>query len=217
MDNWIDDSSLLADLEPETVAVLGRIAAGSAPKNTVLFRPGDAVQGFALILSGKVGVYLTGAGGREILLYDIIPGQTCVQSTLGILGDENYSAEAICETDIRLVIIPRSTFMSLLGTSPRFRSYVFHAFSQRLQDMMTLLEQVAFVRVENRLAAALLARATGNTVHATHQDLATQIGTAREVVSRRLDAMAKRGLIKLERGSVTINDPDALLEFSQKD
>lgn len=215
MSDWIARSALADMLDGDSRALLAGVNAGHFAKDAILFHPGDAVRGFAIVLSGRVGVYLTGPGGRDILLYDITPGQTCVQSTLGILGDEDYSAEAICETDCELALIPRDVFQNLLARSPKFRAFVFGAFAHRFQNMMRLLEQVAFVRVENRLARALLDRvdATG-TVHATHQELATYVGTAREVVSRRLDAFAKRGLLRLERGSLEITDIKGLREFS---
>jgi len=216
MSDWIANSALADLLERDSRALLAGVHAGHFARNAILFHPGDAVRGFAIVLSGRVGVYLTGPGGRDILLYDIEPGQTCVQSTLGILGDEDYSAEAICETDCELALIPRDVFQTLLARSPKFRGFVFGSFAKRFQNMMRLLEQVAFVRVENRLAGALLARVdeTG-TVRATHQELATQVGTAREVVSRRLDIFAKRGLLLLERGSLKITDIAGLQEFSE--
>lgn len=215
MSSWIDKSALSDLLSIGERQVLESVFAGRLAKNTVLFQPGDAVQGFAIVISGRVGVYLTGKTGREILLYDIVPGQTCVQSTLGILGDEAYSAEAICEEDCELALIPRDLFQKLLGTSPEFRKFVFGAFAERMQSMMHLLEQVAFVRVENRLAATLLQRADGDIVRATHQELATQIGSAREVISRRLEVLAKRGFLRLDRGEVTILDRAALQAFSK--
>ena len=214
--DWIS-ASPLSNLEPEAKAQLAPIQASAIPKGTPLFHAGDAVQGFAVVLSGKVGVYLTGAGGREILLYDITPGKTCVQSTIGLMSQELYSAEAICEVDTRLAFLPRPLFSALLDTSPAFRDYVFSAFAERMHSMMYLLEQVAFVRVETRLAAALLKLAEGNVVRATHAELATHIGSAREVVSRRLDALAKRGLVRLDRGLVTLTDPPALQVFASKD
>ncbi len=213
--DWIS-ASPLSNLEPEAKAQLAHVQTSALPKGTPLFHAGDAVQGFAVVLSGKVGVYLTGAGGREILLYDITPGKTCVQSTIGLMSQELYSAEAICEVDTRLALLPRPLFSTLLGTSPAFRDYVFSAFAERMHSMMHLLEQVAFVRVETRLAEALLKLAEGNVVRATHADLATHIGSAREVVSRRLDAMAKRGLVRLDRGSVTLTNPAVLQEFAVK-
>ncbi len=213
--DWIS-ASPLSNLEPDAKARLAPIQASAIPKGTPLFHAGDAVQGFAVVLSGKVGVYLTGAGGREILLYDITPGKTCVQSTIGLMSQELYSAEAICEVDTRLALLPRPLFSALLGTSPAFRDYVFSAFAERMHSMMHLLEQVAFVRVETRLAVALLKLAKGNVVRATHAELATHIGSAREVVSRRLDAMAKRGFVRLDRGLVTLINPAELQIFAEK-
>ncbi len=203
--NWVN-ASVLSNLEPEAKAQLAQIHTSAMPKGTPLFHAGDEVQGFAVVLSGKVGVYLTGAGGREILLYDITPGKTCVQSTIGLMSQELYAAEAICEVDTRLAFLPRPLFGALLGSSPAFRDYVFSAFAERMHSMMHLLEQVAFVRIESRLATALLALAKP-TAHITHAELATRIGTAREVVSRRLDTWAKRGIVALERGSITVLRP----------
>ncbi|NOR62949.1 MAG: helix-turn-helix domain-containing protein [Rhodobacteraceae bacterium] len=206
--NWVSTSPLNT-LEPDALARLANVQASAVPKGTPLFHAGDEVQGFAVVLSGKVGVYLTGAGGREILLYDITPGKTCVQSTIGLMSQELYSAEAVCEVDTRLALLPRPLFSSLLSTSPAFRDYVFSAFAERMQSMMHLLEQVAFVRIESRLATALLDLAEP-TAHITHAELATRIGTAREVVSRRLDNWSKRGFVNLERGSITVLQPTEL-------
>ncbi len=212
---WCAANDLYRRLEPSSRLLLQQAMPTGAGKGDVLFRPGDPVQGFILLLSGHVGVYLTGQGGRDILLYDIKRGQTCIQTTLGLMGGDAYSAEAICESDCALALLPRPLFGELLDSSPVFRQYVFGAFSERMQTMMRLLEQVAFVRIEARLAAALLERAEGGAVHATHHDLATVIGTAREVVSRRLLALSKRGIVHLDRGVVTITDFDALRELSE--
>ncbi|MBL1435823.1 MAG: Crp/Fnr family transcriptional regulator [Rhodobacteraceae bacterium] len=206
--DWVSTSPL-STLEPDAKARLATVRARTLPKGTPLFHAGDEVQGFAVVLSGKVGVYLTGAGGREILLYDITPGKTCVQSTIGLMSRELYAAEAICEVDTSLAFLPRALFSTLLGTSPAFRDYIFSAFAERMNSMMHLLEQVAFVRIENRLAAALLELAQPMAA-ITHAELATRIGTAREVVSRRLDAWAKRGIVALERGSITVLRPTDL-------
>ena len=209
MADWLNQSGLL--LEPDAKKLVQRVVAGKFDKGAVLFRAGDPVQGFAVVLTGKVGVYLTGNNGREIQLYEISPGQTCVQSTLGLMGTEQYSAEAICEIPCDIAFIPRDIFLKLLNTSPNFRGYVFGSFSARLQNIMTLLEQVAFVRVEIRLAAMLLQQMDKNRqIHATHQDLATKIGSAREVVSRRLEGLEKRGLLQLSRGCITVPYPAAL-------
>lgn len=214
--NWCIANDLYRTLEPDAKTLLQSTNGTCASKGDVLFRPDDEVQGFILLLSGHVGVYLTGQGGRDILLYDIKRGQTCIQTTLGLMGGDPYSAEAVCETDCTFVVLPRPLFDTLLQTSDIFRTYVFRSFSERMQNMMRLLEQIAFVRIEARLATTLLERANeNNQIKATHQELATVIGSAREVVSRRLEGFAKRNAVQLDRGVVTITDFDALKELSQ--
>ena len=191
-------------------AALDRLAPFAAPRGTVLFRPGDSVEGFVIVLSGRIDVFLTGPTGRDILLYAVEPGQSCIQSTLGLLGGDDYSGEAVTRSDCRLVLIPRGVFLSLMGRDEGFRTFVFHAFAQRMQSMMHLLEKVAFQRIECRLAETLLQRAENGVLHATHAEIATMIGSAREVVSRRLDAFSRRGIVALERGNVRLLDEATL-------
>lgn len=205
--SWIDLDPALSVLEDASRARLSKLHPADVPGGTVLFQPGDAVRGYVLCLSGRVDVSLCGPKGRDILLYQVVPGQSCVQSTLGLLGGEDYTAQARTIEDSRLVIIPRSDFMGLLNTSEPFRAFVFSAFAKRMQNMMHVLEKIAFLTTEMRLAEALLSRAdaTGR-VTATQAELANVIGTAREVVSRRLVAMSARGAVTLKRGAVLITD-----------
>lgn len=216
MHNWLKHADFLSDLDSQAQDGLAALKPMVVERRTVLFRPGDAPAGFVIVLSGRIGVYLIGKSGRELLLYAVTPGETCVQTTLGILGGEPYGGEAIAETDCVIVNVPLALFRHLMDASPTFRGYVFRAFASRLGDVMHLLEQVAFVRIEQRLAGALLERAgDADTVTATHQDLAAHIGSAREVVSRRLVAMADNGLIALERGHILVNDRAALEALSR--
>lgn len=209
MTAWTD-SPLLSGLDGPARDTLARLAALDVPKGAALFHPGDVAKGFVVVLSGRIEVYLTGPTGREILLYAVEPGESCVQTTLGLLGGEDYSGEAIAATDCRLVLIPRPTFLALMDGSEPFRHFVFAAFAQRMQGMMHVLERVAFTRVECRLAAELLHIAEGREVHATQAELATRIGSAREVVTRRLDQFASRGWVTTERGRVSLTDIPAL-------
>ena len=207
---WTGTAPALATFAPENRAALDRLAPFAAPRGTVLFRPGDSVEGFVIVLSGRIDVFLTGPTGRDILLYAVEPGQSCIQSTLGLLGGDDYSGEAVTRSDCRLVLIPRGVFLSLMGRDEGFRTFVFHAFAQRMQSMMHLLEKVAFQRIECRLAETLLQRAENGVLHATHAEIATMIGSAREVVSRRLDAFSRRGIVALERGNVRLLDEATL-------
>jgi CRP/FNR family transcriptional regulator len=188
------------------------LAERDIPKGAILFRAGDAAQGFVVVLAGRIEVHLTSRSGREILLYAVEPGQSCVQTTLGLMADEPYSGEALATTESRVVMIPRALFLRLLDSEPGFRGFVFSALGRRMQDVTRLLEQVAFASIESRLAAALLELSEDNLVHATQAELAARIGSAREVVTRRLDAFQRAGWVTTDRGTVRLLDPTSLLQ-----
>lgn len=200
----------LPDLNPNAQARLAALPVLVAHKGQVLFHPGDAATGFVVVLSGRIDVHLIGPSGREILLYSVEPGQSCVQTTLGLLASEMYSGEAAAATDLRMVVIPKPLFLTLMDDDPSFRLYVMRAFAQRMQDVTRLLERVAFVRIESRLAQTLLEMSKDDTVQATQSDLAARIGSAREVVTRQLDSFQRAGWVRTERGTVRILDRDAL-------
>lgn len=214
---WVARAPGLPNLDAEAAALLDRLTPMTVPAGTVLFHPGETVKGFVIVLSGRVDVYLTGTSGRELLLYAVEPGQSCVQSTLGLMGGDDYSGEAVTRAPSELVLVPRATFLRLMDLSDSFRHFVFAAFAQRLQSMMHLLDRVAFQRIETRLAQCLLDRAESGAVHATHAEIAVMIGSAREVVSRRLDALARRGIVTLERGVVRILDAETLADLAAVD
>lgn len=190
--------------------LLQDLAIEAVPKGQILFRAGDVAQGFVVVLSGRIEVNLTSASGRGILLYAVAPGQSCVQTTLGLLADEAYSGEAVAVTDLALILIPRGLFLRLMDEDSEFRRFVLTAFGRRMQDVTRLLERVAFDSVESRLAAALLDLATDGVVQATQADLAARIGSAREVISRRLDVFQRAGWVGTDRGVVRILDAGAL-------
>jgi CRP/FNR family transcriptional regulator len=210
-------AAALADLPEGLGARIAQLPPRDVPRGTVLFHPGDCVQGFVLVLQGRIDVFLTGPTGREILLYSVEPGQSCVQTTLGLLGGEPYAGEAIAATDCLLIVVPSPLFLTLMDEAAGFRSFVFTAFAQRMQGMLQVLERVAFTRVECRLAAVLLDLAEGIEVRATQFELATRIGSAREVVSRRLESFARLGLVRTERGKVELIDVPALRRLALAD
>lgn len=179
----------------------------SLAAGTVLFHPGEAAQGFVVVLSGRIEVRLSAANGREVLLYAVEPGQSCVQTTLGLLGDEAYTGEAICAGSVEAVLIPRALFREAMDSDPVFRAFVLNAFGRRMADVTRVLERVAFGRLEPRLAEA-------GAVHATQAELAARIGSAREVVSRHLSALARDGLIAVDRGKIRLLDAEALRQLA---
>lgn len=186
-------------------------------RGTVLFRPGDRPPGFLVVLSGRVEVFLIGPTGREILLYAVAPGQSCIQTTLGLMGGEDYTGEALVADAAQAIVIPPGLFARLMDEEPAFRTHVLRAFGQRMADVTRILERVAFGRVEARLAAALVDLAVDGRVAATQADLAARIGSAREVVSRRLEAFQRAGWVETERGTVRLTDPAALRRLSTAD
>ncbi len=209
--SWTPEVREFAALEPETRAVLDRLVPTRVSSGAVLFRPGETVKGYVVVLEGRVGVSLLGPNGRDILLYEVTPGQSCIQSTLGLLGGDDYSAEALADRETRLVVIPRPVFLELVDLSPAFRKVVFAAFAERMQAMMQLIETMSFMRVEARLATLILDRADeAGALAITQAEIARAIGTAREVVSRRLDKLARAGAIRVERGRITLRDRTAL-------
>ena len=208
---WIDRVNALAGVDPAARALASSVEARRLRRGSVIFRPGDEARSFFIVLAGRISVTITGPTGREILLYEVGDGETCVQTTLALLGGQHYEGEATVTEEAEAVAIPRPLFDRLMGESPAFRAFVFGSFGRRLTDVIHLLEKVAFVPIESRIAAILIDRAgSGSRIDATHQDLASAIGSAREVVSRRLDALRDRGIVDLGRGVVTIRDRPAL-------
>jgi CRP/FNR family transcriptional regulator len=209
--SWTSEARELAALEAPARTVLERLAPMQVPEGAVLFSPGQSVKGYVIVLEGHVGVHLIGPNGRDLLLYEVAPGQSCIQSTLGLLGGDDYSAEATATRPTRLVLLPRPVFLELLDSSPAFRKVVFAAFAERMQAMMQLIETMSFMRVEARLATLILDRADEtDALEMTQAEIARAIGTAREVVSRRLDALARKGVLRVERGRLSIRDRAAL-------
>jgi CRP/FNR family transcriptional regulator len=215
MNGWLDSFAPLAALDAPARACLAALPILNFAKGKVLFAPGAACQGFVLLLEGRIRVGLTAENGRRLMLYRVTAGETCMQTTLCLLGDENYSAEGVAESELRLVIVPPALFQRLLRESSAFAHFVFGRFGARLGEMTRLVETIAFLRVDARLAAALLARAgERGALAATHQDLAEDIGAAREVVSRQLALFQRAGYLRLGRGRIVVTDRHALADLA---
>lgn len=195
-----------AALPPDIRAALAGVARVlTAPPGTRIFGPGDVPTAFLLVTRGTVRVQQTNEQGREIVLYRIAPGEACVLTTSCLLAGEVYNAEAITETEVEGLAVPEAEFERLIATSPAFRRLVFHAFGQRIAALMRRIDDVAFASIDSRLAERLLALAgPGGELERTHQDLARELGSAREVVSRRLAELQRQGLIEAGRGHVRI-------------
>lgn len=189
----------------ERLAAAGRRVA--IPVGTVLFRPGEACDRWLLVLSGSVRVTRTDRAGRTLLLYRVGPGETCILTTTGLIEGVAYDAEAVAETAVEALAVPGEAFLRLLAEEPRFRRFAFAAYARRIASLMALVEELAFDELGARLARRLLALAgTDGVVSATHERLAEDLATAREVVSRRLKAFERSGFVRLARGRIAVTD-----------
>jgi CRP/FNR family transcriptional regulator len=210
--NWTERFPDLHRLDPGIEgALVERSRILRVSKDTVVFAPDTRAENLLLVLDGTVRVQQTSEGGREIVLYRVTEGETCIMTLACLLGHDAYSAEGIAETDVQAVGVPRPAFEEFMGRSSAFRSFVFASYSSRLRELFNIINDVAFARVDVRLAKKLieLAHQAGD-VGATHQQLAVELGSAREVISRQLQEFQRRGWIRAERGHIGIIDHRSL-------
>jgi len=214
--DWIDRLPGLARLEPAARAAIERSARlVTLTKDSAVFHPGDSCQAFLLVLRGAVRVQQVAESGREIVLYRLSPGETCILTTACLLAHQPYAAEGIAESEVAALAIPEACFQRLLAESAAFRTFVFATYAARITDLMVLVQEVAFARIDCRLAHCLLDRGdAAGRVGLTHHELAVELGTAREVVSRQLKAFERRGWIRMERGRLAIEDRAALVALA---
>jgi CRP/FNR family transcriptional regulator len=180
-----------------------------------VFHLGDSCEAFFILLEGSVRVQLTSSGGREVTLYRVGSGGSCLLTTSCLFSRDQYPAEALTESSVRAIAIPRQHFQALLDASPGFREYVFDGFAQRLAEVISRIEAVALTPIDGRLAAALVELHERHETAVTHQELAVELGTAREVVSRHLKRMEGKGWVELGRGRITVLDLPALREIAE--
>ncbi|MGO9982752.1 MAG: Crp/Fnr family transcriptional regulator [Rhodomicrobium sp.] len=212
---WIDRFPALGRLPHE---VRQRLEAESRivalPEGTRIFGSGQSPANFLLLLEGSIRVQQVSENGREIILYRVAAGESCALTTACLMGHDHYQGEGIAETPIEAVAIPRATFDDLIASSSVFRRFVFNAFSARITDLFRVIDEIAFARMDVRLAQKLLQlkNAKGD-IEATHQQLAVELGTAREVVSRQLNEFQRRGWLKSGRGVISIVQDGALQDL----
>jgi len=210
--DWIPRFPELAKLTPaEQKLIRERAQVVSLPAQTTVFAPGMPAENFLLLLDGTVRVQQVSGGGREIVLYRVTSGESCIMTTACLLSQDTYNAEGITETPVQAVAVPRAAFDELMARSAEFRRFVFADYSNRITDLLHVVEEIAFERIDKRLAQKLLERADREgRLSATHQDLAVELGTAREVVSRHLKEFQRRGWLELTRGRIDLGDRPAL-------
>ena len=181
------------------------------PKGRDVFMEGDHVDAIALLISGVVRVYKIGETGREITLYRFGNGESCILTANAILSQKNFPAVATVEQDAEAVMIPADIFRDWVKRYDLWREFVFELLSQRLSAVMAIVEEVAFRRMDLRVASLLLERSrTSDKVQITHQEIAAELGSSREVISRILEDFSARGILEVARGKVKILDREIL-------
>ena len=210
-DSLIDFSS------PELQKIFTQGQKMTVPAGQTVFRQGDNCQNYLIVVNGCVKVLARAENGREIVLYRVTEGSTCVLTTSCLLGHNAYPAEGITETETTAIALPRAVFDEGINNNAVFRQFVFNTYAQRLSGLITLFEEVTLGRLDIRLASYLIKmRNSAGTLSATHQQLAAELGSSREVISRLLKNFEKQGWVHLSRGHIENINIGALETFSNK-
>jgi len=184
------------------------------PAGTRVFDERGPCGAFPLVLRGTIRVVKQSPSGRQLLLYRVEPGELCVLTTSCLLGHATYSASGSTETETELIALGAPLFNRLLAECEAFRTLVFSIFSERVVDLMRRVEEVAFQRLDRRLAALLITRAPE--LRATHQDLADELGSVREIVSRLLKSFEEQGWVSLGREKVAVTNVEGLRRLAEE-
>lgn len=207
---WLEQFPDLSGLDEHAKNILAKYARiVEAPIGTIGYREGAPCGAYVMRLAGKSRVYKMSTGGREILLYRVGAGETCVITTTCLLGSSDYPASTIVEEPIRDVLIPATAFNQLMIDSAVFRKFVMTNYGALISDLIVLLDEVAFRNLGARLAKVLL-DAKSTQITRTHQQIADELGTAREVVSRQLKRLELKGSVSLGRGQIEITNRSSL-------
>ena len=216
---WLASFPELGELEDEhrrdllAATQFNRLRGGD-----IAYRQGQSCQNYVMCIEGQTRVFKTSESGREILLYQVGPGETCVLTTSCLIAGNPFPAESTAETDVLLAALPASAFHRLMTTSPRFRHYVLSNYGDLLSSLITLVDEVAFASLDLRLARRLLAEADAQGVVAkTHQQLALDLGSVREVISRYLAEWERMGWVHAARGSIEVRNRSALASYGGSD
>lgn len=196
---WLDNAQLL------------RIKKGSR-----IYEDGAPCNRYLLVVEGSIRVQKVTPGGHEIVLYHVGPGQACELTTACIMGGRKYPADAVAETAVRAVSIPRTHFDELINDCPLFREFVYRHVERGITELVSLVEEVAFGHMDGRLAQCLLRQADQSVVALTHQAIAAELGSVREVVSRLLKKFERQKWVRLHRGRIDIINRNALQEMAER-
>ncbi len=208
IDKLFDLYPVLSEVDRELVtSVFSNARLVTLKAGTLVFEELQPCHAFPFILSGNIRIFKQSVNGRELSLYNVTAGDACVVTAGCLLGREPYNACGIVKTDSVLVMVAANDFENLMS-SRVFREFIFSLFSKRILELMQLVEEVAFEKLDKRLASLLLRR--GKYIKMSHQELADELGTVREMITRLLKSFSDTGLISLGRERIEILDESAL-------
>lgn len=176
------------------------------PNGTVVFDEGDPCGGVVFVLNGSIEVSKVGSTGRKVILYRLAGGDACILTIASVLSNISYPATATVEKDAEVILLPVQQFKRLMATNDGLQQYIYKLISTRLLEVITLIDDIIFRRIDERLIEFLLKKAPkdGDIIEMTHEGLAIQVGTAREVVSRILKGLERDGCVQLSRGKLRV-------------
>ncbi len=214
--SWLTTFPTLDAIEdPAWRAAAAAARVATFPPGAPLYQSGEDCESFILIIEGAVKVEKVSETGQEITLYHLRPGQICELTTSCLMGGRCYHADAIAETAVRAALIPKTAFQEALSHSEAFRNYVYDTVEQGMSSLLELLETVISTPTGRRLARHLVAQKDSPSIKTTHHEIAAELGTAREVISRLLKEFEHHGWLRLHRGHIDIIDPDALRRLAE--
>ena len=211
--NLVQSCESLRDLPLDVQKAISEQATlAEVPAKTALFECGDSCRALALVLSGSVRVFTRSPTGREISLYRVNKSELCIITLSCLLGDDVYPAAGMMDEDVTAIVLPAFLFRKLVEEQPGFCTVVFQLFAQRLTGFMQLIDEITFHKLDQRLAAFLVRQ--GPKVNESHQEIADELGSVREVVSRLLKQFEERNWIRISRKQIEVVDTQALAGYA---
>jgi len=198
--------------------VLDQTHITTAKADDVIFHDNDECHWYFFFLKGSIRVQKNSSNGHSIVLYHLHPGDVCELTTLSLLANKHYAGEAVAETDIELITLSAKKFSNVLSKSSGFQQFVFSSLEKGVSELIHLIEVIAFHHIDRRLAHYLLSASDKtHCVHVTHHNIATELGTAREVVSRVLKSFEHHQYVSLHRGWIELLNRTTLQKIAEKD
>lgn len=200
------DSDFKKIFEPTLLEQINALDEVEIPKGTVILKEAAYIKEIPLVIEGKIKVRKSDENGKEIILYHISPGESCILSITSCVNEKQSNAEAITEETSKLVVVPAAKVKEWMNTSKSWRKFVMQLYYSRLDSLLQLVDSISFKQTDSRLYDKLneLRTKNGDEIRITHQQLANEIGTVREVISRLLKRLEKDGYISLDRGIIKI-------------